>query len=176
MTGEHEIGLHPSFNTYLDKQQLKREFDNLLSTSEALGIRQDCWGGRQHYLRWRAPDTWQHWDDVGLNYDTTVGFADHVGFRAGTCREFPVFNVETRTALKLIERPLVVMEGTLLGAQYMNEDAEQALDWITRLADTCRRFDGNFTLLWHNSMLFTARLRALFEDAVSIVSSGQWTG
>ena len=93
----HEIGLHPSFNTYLDKQQLKREFDNLLSTSEALGIRQDCWGGRQHYLRWRAPDTWQHWDDVGLNYDTTVGFADHVGFRAGTCREFPVFNVETHS-------------------------------------------------------------------------------
>ena len=47
---------------------------------------------RQHYLRWRAPTTWQNWEDAGLDYDSTVGYADHVGFRAGTCYEYPIFN------------------------------------------------------------------------------------
>lgn len=163
----HEIGLHPSFNTFLDGEQIRREFSTLLRTCDELGIQQDSWGGRQHYLRWQAPDTWQHWENAGLTYDSTVGFADHVGFRAGTCREFPVFNLRTRSALNLIERPLIVMEGTLLNPRYMNVGAEEALQWIERLASTCRRYNGNFTLLWHNSMLTTPELKRLFRDAVA---------
>lgn len=164
----HEIGLHPSFNTYLDKHQLQREFAALLAACEEEGIRQDRWGGRQHYLRWQAPDTWRHWNDVGLSYDSTVGFADHVGFRCGTCREFPVFNLQTREMLDLIERPLIVMEGTLLAPQYMGLEDERALEWIERLSTTCKQYHGNFTLLWHNSMLATPELRRLFEEAVAI--------
>lgn len=163
----HEIGLHPSFDTFLDGEKIKREFSTLLRTCDDLGIQQDIWGGRQHYLRWQAPDTWQHWESAGLTYDSTVGFADHVGFRAGTCREFPVFNLRTRSALNLIERPLIVMEGTLLNPRYMNVGTEEAIGWIERLASICRRYNGNFTLLWHNSMLTTPELKWLFRDAIA---------
>lgn len=164
----HKIGLHPSYNTYLDPQQLQLEFSNLLRVAEREGIRQELWGGRQHYLRWRAPTTWRIWDDAGLDYDSTVGFADHVGFRCGTCREFPVFDLQGRKTLDLVERPLIVMEGTLLAAQYMNVSHAEALDWIERLSGICRRYRGNFTLLWHNSMLITPELKQLFKDALTI--------
>ena len=57
----HEIGLHPSYNTFEDVQQMKLEFHKLLAVLAEEGIEQARFGGRQHYLRWRAPTTWQNW-------------------------------------------------------------------------------------------------------------------
>ena len=37
------------------------------------GVRQDRWGGRQHYLQWANPTTWRNWDEAGLDYDCTLG-------------------------------------------------------------------------------------------------------
>jgi hypothetical protein len=100
--------------------------------------------------------SWQIWKDAGLDYDSTLGFADHVGFRCGTYHEFPVFNLSTRSPLRLRERPLVAMDTTLLAPQYMALRPEQAIEWIERLSSTCRRFGGTFSLLWHNTNLVQA--------------------
>lgn len=151
----HEIGLHPSYNSFKLPGQIAREHERLRAATEDLGISQPLWGGRQHYLRWEAPSTWQAWQDAGLHYDSTVGYADRPGFRAGTCYEYPVFNVKTREALDLIERPLVVMEGSLVGERYMNLDYPAALAHAVELRTRCMHFDGDFTLLWHNSHLLT---------------------
>ena len=94
----HEIGLHPSYRTYLSPQQIKREFRILRHEAELAGIRQEQWGGRQHFLRWKAPDTWQGWEEAGLQYDSTLGYSDRPGFRCGTCYEYPVFNLRTGMA------------------------------------------------------------------------------
>src|SRR5207244_9625638 len=79
----HEIGLHTSYNTYCDPAQTRREFEVLRHHCEAEGIRQAVWGGRQHYLRWKAPTTLQNWDDAGLDYDSSLTFAECAGFRCG---------------------------------------------------------------------------------------------
>src|SRR5690625_3232914 len=75
----HEIGLHPSYYSYRNPGQIAREHERLREATDRLGISQPAWGGRQHYLRWEAPTTWQAWHDAGLDYDSTVGFADHAG-------------------------------------------------------------------------------------------------
>jgi peptidoglycan/xylan/chitin deacetylase (PgdA/CDA1 family) len=105
----HEIGLHTSYNTYLDPAQTQKEFAILQRACAAEGIYQNTWGGRQHYLRWRTPTTFQNWDIAGLDYDSTLVFADRIGFRCGTCYEFPVFDLGQRVALTLRERPLVMV-------------------------------------------------------------------
>lgn len=151
----HEIGLHPSYDSSKLPGQISREFERLRTATEGLGISQDAWGGRQHFLRWEAPNTWQAWHDAGLDYDSTVGYADHSGFRAGTCYEYRVFNVRTRQALDLRERPLIAMEGSLVGERYMNLSYPAALDYALELRARCMHFDGDFTLLWHNSHLLT---------------------
>ncbi|MGC9098203.1 MAG: polysaccharide deacetylase family protein, partial [Dictyoglomus sp.] len=92
----HRIGLHASYNSYCDSQQIKREFEKLIMLAEKLSIKQDSYGGRQHYLRWKNPTTWQNWEDTGLNYDSTLSFADYAGFRTGVCYEYPVYNLVTR--------------------------------------------------------------------------------
>lgn len=160
----HELGFHPDLGTFRDAQLLAQEFGRLRQTSEALGISQERWGGRHHYLQWDASVTWQAWEDAGLAYDSSVGFADQVGFRCGTCYEFPVFNVHTRQRLQLRERPLIVMEATLLG--YMGLDCEEALEQALLLKRACKRFEGEFTLLWHNARLMQRRERELYRHVV----------
>lgn len=88
----HEIGLHPSYDTYLNSLKLKEEFHYLKKICNEEGIQQKNWGGRMHYLRWEHPTTLQAWEDAGLNYDTTLSYADRPGFRCGTCFEYPAFN------------------------------------------------------------------------------------
>jgi hypothetical protein len=162
----HEIGLHPSYNTFRDSEQIRRELNILLKAVETEGIVQQGWGGRQHYLRWEAPTTWQAWENAGLDYDATLGFANRIGFRCGVCYEYQVFNPRTRAVLRLRERPLVVMEDSALGKRYMGLAFEQAGREIGRLKERCKLFDGDFTLLWHNTELVDAHERELYRSIV----------
>jgi Family of unknown function (DUF7033) len=162
---DHEIGYHGGFETYRDAQRTKTEFQRLQETTVQLGIQRGIWGGRQHYLRWEVPVTWANWEAAGLAYDSSVTFADHVGFRAGTAHEYPVFHLSERRPLRLRERPLTVMDATLLTAMDLSPDA--AMQTTLDLAATCRRYEGTFTLLWHNSQLQSARNRAWYEQLVA---------
>ncbi len=164
----HEIGLHPSYDTWRDGARLRRELDELRATCDELGIEQERWGGRQHYLRWSNPDTWQNWSDAGLDYDSTLTFAGAPGFRCGICVPYPVFNVLTRTALPLIEMPLIVMEGSLL--DYQGLPLDEALASIAHMALRCREVDGDFTLLWHNHRLITGGEENLWRRALEVAA------
>lgn len=159
----HEIGLHPSYHTYLSGTRIKHQFDRLRNAAEKAHIMQENWGGRQHFLRWKAPDTWQFWEDAGLQYDSTLGYSDMPGFRCGVCYAYPVFNLVTRRPLKLIESPLIIMEQTLLEQVYGGMNTEQAFDAISRYRQQCAKYNGDFTMLWHNSYLVRSRHLTLFK-------------
>ena len=77
----HEIGLHPSYDTFQKPDRLKKEANRLKRICAEEGIEQAQWGGRMHYLRWEQPQTMRAWVDAGMNYDSTLGYADHAGFR-----------------------------------------------------------------------------------------------
>ncbi len=147
----HEVGLHPSYGTYLDGPALASEFQLLRRACEEEGIDQVAFGGRQHFLRWANPFTWRNWDDAGLSYDSTLGYPEASGFRSGTCYEYPVFDLQQRKALRLVERPLIAMEATAIN--YQGLALEEAAQEMRRLRELCRTFDGDFAFLWHNNRL-----------------------
>ncbi|MDH5676755.1 MAG: hypothetical protein OEZ06_31850 [Myxococcales bacterium] len=62
------------------------------------------------------------------------------------------------------ELTLVTTDAALPRA--MSLGLKQALTKIAKLAHTCRRFEGQFTLLWHNSSLSTRRERRTYEAAL----------
>ena len=62
------------------------------------------------------------------------------------------------------------MEVTLF--QYCRLGPEQALEEILRLAAVCRRFRGDFTLLWHNNHLIGAAERETYRRAVEAITGG----
>lgn len=163
----HEIGLHPSFNTYLDPQALMTEADKLRGAMAEEGIEQAGIGGRMHYLRWTQPITLRSWVQSGMAYDSTLSYADRAGFRCGTCHEYPAFDPVADEQLDLRIRPLIAMECTVLSDQYMAlVDAETAHKKLSQLKTACKHVGGHFTLLWHNSELRTPERKALYQSVV----------
>ncbi len=141
-----EVGLHGSYWSYDRKDIMKKEKANLGSV-----VVNSCYGCRQHYLRWRTPETWRAQEESGLQYDTTLAFADCTGFRCGYCLPFQPFDVLDNRKLNIWELPLIVMEGSLHDTQYEGLNSEEAYKKILSLAEKVQLVGGVFTLLWHNS-------------------------
>lgn len=157
----HELGLHGSYDTLRDMEATRTELERLKRVAGEEGAEQDAWGGRQHFLRWENPTTWRNYEEAGLAHDSTLTFAERAGFRAGTCFEYPVFDLVGRRPLGLRERPLIAMDASLV--RYAKLDDEEVLAEVDRLRDRCRRFDGEFVLLWHNDWLYSRRAKRLYE-------------
>lgn len=148
----HEIGLHPSYNSFQSPKVILQEADRLRNIMQKEGIVQNILGGRMHYLRWEHPTTLQAWNDAGMTYDTTLGYADMPGFRCGTCFEYPGFNPITQQYLKVRIRPLIVMESTIIADRYLGLGySTNSFEKFLSLKSACKAFNGTFTLLWHNS-------------------------
>jgi hypothetical protein len=167
-SGGHEIGLHGGYGSFTSATLIAEELDQVQSAARQAGVDQTRWGGRQHYLRWDNPNSWRAWRAAGLDYDSTVGHARRVGFRAGTCHPYEAFDVVERRPLGLVELPLIVMDAALF-AQYGS--AEDRLEATRRLARQCRIVGGTFTMLWHNTSFLSVReawYEELISDAVSV--------
>jgi hypothetical protein len=159
----HIIGIHPSYNAYNDFNQLKEEKKRLEEI-----VKQPITEGREHYLRFEVPTTWQIWEDNGLELDSTCGYAEKEGFRCGTGEAFSVFNILSRKQLRLKERPLIVMEDSFATAQ-PHITPEQMLEKVKTLIERTGR--GTFTLLWHNSNFATQKwekYRGLYEKIIKL--------
>lgn len=159
----HEIGLHPSYETYKSPEIIRAEAQRLRGICHAEGVNQPIWGGRMHYLRWAQPITMNAWQEAGMDYDSTLGYADLPGFRCGTCFEYPAFDPVQGQQLELRIRPLIAMECTITASRYMGLGlGERALEKFTALARACRSVNGRYALLWHNSELSTKAERELY--------------
>jgi hypothetical protein len=137
----HFIGFHPSYNSYNNKIQFKKELEFL---EKIVGHK--ITEGRQHYLRFEVPTTWQIWEDSGMKIDSTCAYADKEGFRCGTGNEFSVFNILTRKKLNLKERPLVYMDCTIFDYQNLTDSELNSL--INNISNNSTK-----TILWHNSYI-----------------------
>lgn len=156
-----EMGVHPGYQTFLSMEELSGEVKRCQTALQCERI-----GGRQHYLRWR-PETWTHWEQCGLAYDSTLGYADRVGFRAGTCVPYRPWLWRENRRAELIEIPLIMMDRTLTSAQYMGLSPNESLALLKTLMRRCGCVGGVLTLLWHNNCLgrpFSAYYPRIFAE------------
>ncbi len=164
-----EMGIHPSYGTFHSLEILRSEVHFLRELLEKESL-----GGRQDYLRW-SPQTWAHWDSLGLAYDASVGFADHVGFRAGTCFPYQPWLWTQQRKAELLEIPLIAMDSTMQG--YMKLSPQQTILIVRSLMDKCRGVGGVFTLAWHNTRILDDRHAAAYRtilDELRGVSTYDW--
>lgn len=138
----HIVGIHGAFRSYKSPDLFKEELQRLKKINNNIS------DGRQHYLRFSNPETWQMWEGNSLKRDSSMSFSYGGGFRSGTCFEYPVFNIETRQKLKLLEMPLIAMEVAIY-SKY--PDKEKYYENIIYLSNIVRKYKGNFVFLWHNS-------------------------
>ena len=140
----HFIGIHPTYDAYNNKKQFKKEKNEL-----EFNLNTKMTFGREHFLRFEVPTTWQIWEDCNMEWDSTLSFADREGFRCGICYEFSVYNILTRKKLNLKEKPLIVMETSFLYQD--NITPELIKERIVYLINKVKKHNGEFVLLWHNS-------------------------
>lgn len=159
----HEVGLHASYSSFRSAERIRFEFEALTQACRAVGFDQPAWGIRQHYLRFENPLTWRSQEQAGLDHDSTIGWPDRLGFRAGTHREYPVFDLLDRKQLRLRERPLLIMDGVLLTHA---RDLDDAASRAGILFAECRRYGGDAVLLFHNDTLGQTRLHGFYRDLV----------
>jgi len=164
----HEIGIHGHYDTYDNEEAFIKDVEKLRRVLEINRIYSKVFGGRQHYLRWKSPTTYYNYVDAELSYDSTLSYADVAGFRCGTCHEFQPFDFIKRKQLNIVERPLIAMECSVIDERYMNLGyTEKALEYFKKLKDECRKHNGNFVLLWHNSRLRDENEKRFYEQVLA---------
>src|SRR5690606_22808202 len=85
---------------------------------------------------------------LGFQVDSTLGFADHEGFRRGTCLPFQLYDLEAGEPLSIWEMPLAAMDSALFNRRGL--DVASAVRASKRLSAICRRHGGVFVGLWHS--------------------------
>lgn len=88
-----------------------------------------------------------------------MGFAQLVRFRAGTAHPYPAWSWRKRQPFKLMERPPVAMDGSLLSPAYIALSAEDAVERLGMVG-------GNFVVLWHNDILLSVTVRTLYRQVL----------
>jgi hypothetical protein len=138
------VGIHPSYHASDAPPLLQAEVDRLAAITD-----RPVRNSRQHFLRFRLPETYRNLRNAGITHDFTMGYADDVGWRAGTNQPYFWYDLEREEATGLTVHPFAAMEVTL--KNYLNLGPEAAKEGIIALANAVRPFGGDFMLLWHNS-------------------------
>ncbi|ABS56254.1 hypothetical protein Mboo_1737 [Methanoregula boonei 6A8] len=113
-------------------------------------------GNRTHWLLFDT-NSWKFLDAAGYVYDTTFGYNDDAGFRAGTLQAY-----RPRDVKNLLELPLHIQDLGLFGkfcwaptengwekTPCLHLDEPTARAWCDRIFAYARTYGGAVTVLWH---------------------------
>lgn len=160
-----EMGVHPGYETFGARTDLAGEVDRL-----RCALRLNSLGGRQHYLRW-SQQTWLDWEACGLSYDSSLGYAEHFGFRAGTAYPYRPWSLQENREVDLIEVPLILMDCTPV--KYMQLCRAEMLDRVKAIIQRTAQTGGVFTLLWHNTPLLDRDYDGWYESILDMLSAAK---
>ncbi len=143
IAGGAEVALHGSYRAADDETLLGAEKRELEALAGAVA------GQRFHYLRADPVRNLAWLERLGFRYDTTLGFPDAPGFRAGIAQPFRPWDLEADRPLELFEIPLAAMDATLVEDRYLGLSAKAAEPRLLALLDYAAEHGGGFSLLWH---------------------------
>ena len=90
---------------------------------------------------------------AGVDYDSTMGYNEAVGYRAGTNQAYKPLQ-----ASRLLELPLHVMDTALFYPGRLNLSPGQARSRVREIVDNAVRFGGSVTVNWHDRSIAPERL------------------
>jgi hypothetical protein len=140
---KYAVGVHPSYRSnqaiYFIKEE-KARLEKMIGMSVSKS--------RQHFLKLRFPETYRRLLEVGITDDYSMGYADDIGFRAGTAMPFPWYDIENESITHLIIHSFQVMDVTL--KDYLKLTPDEAINNIHQIKEVIKAVGGTFTTLWHN--------------------------
>jgi len=146
MASQVQVGIHPSYFSYLNEVIVKQERGRLEYITK-----KPVFHSRQHFLKLRFPATFQLLSNISIKHDYSLGFADDIGFRLGTARPVPFYNLLTDEITDVMLHPFMYMDGTL--NQYLKLNPDQAKVEVALLANQVKEHGGDFMCIWHNDTI-----------------------
>jgi len=159
-----EVGLH-GIDAWIDSASACKEIEEIrrLTGNTELGV-------RMHWLYYdqQSPIALEQ---AGATYDSTIGYRETVGYRAGTTQAYKPFEAQ-----HLLELPLHVMDTALFYPAYMGLSQREAAILLSRMIDKTVQFGGCITINWHDRSLSPERLwDASYRDLVQeLKDRGAW--
>ncbi len=140
------VGLHPSYKSNSYEYHIREEKERL---EQIIGEKVSA--TRQHFLKLKISTTYPILNALGFTDDYSMGYADQVGFRAGTARPHRWFNLNNNQITDLVIHPFAYMDGTL--NEYMGLSIDESKNVIWKLYSEVLRFGGDFVFIWHNETI-----------------------
>jgi hypothetical protein len=159
-----EVGLH-GIDAWVDSSEGREELDEIRRLTGAVAI-----GARMHWLYYdqQSPATLEK---AGAAYDSTIGYNETVGYRAGTTQAYKPLE-----ARRLLELPLHVMDTALFYPAYLALSPREARMLVGRMADNAVELGGCLTINWHDRSIAPERLwDEHYGDLIAALKSrGAW--
>jgi peptidoglycan/xylan/chitin deacetylase (PgdA/CDA1 family) len=159
-----EVGLH-GIDAWLDRSKGCEEIEQIRSLTGLSEI-----GVRMHWLYYNdySPATLEK---AGAAYDSTIGYNETVGYRAGTTQAYKPLKAD-----RLLELPMHAMDTALFFPSHQALSPKEASARLKQLADNAAQFGGCLTINWHDRSLAPERswggcYRDLIQD---LKSRGAW--
>lgn len=133
-----ENGLHKSLTT----RTLKSEWDEMKAHYPS------AFGHRYHFLKFNWHQACNAIVDAGITFDTSLGFAETIGFRNSYGLPYRPFDPSTGNTFHFVELPLAIMDRTI--QQYMKLPVEEAARQVIGFLED-NKSNAVFSILWHNA-------------------------
>lgn len=153
----HEVGLH-GIDAWIDSSTGSEELQEIRRLTGVSEI-----GVRMHWLFFdqHSPSLLE---EAGAAYDSTSGYNETVGYRAGTTQVYRPFN-----SIQLLELPMHIMDTALFYPTHLGLAPKQANAILRQMAENAALFGGVLTINWHDrsvapERLWTESYRALLTD------------
>jgi hypothetical protein len=150
-----EVGLH-GIDAWMDSSKGRQELDEIRRMTGMSEV-----GVRMHWLYYdrQSPATLEA---AGAVYDSTVGYNETVGYRAGTTQVYTPLD-----ANQLLELPLHIMDTALFYPSHLALSESQAKKLLAPMLDNAVRLGGTLTINWHDRSLAPERLwGAFYSDLI----------
>jgi hypothetical protein len=146
LTRRGEVATH-GIDGWRDTREGKREREQIQAVTQSSEV-----GVRMHWLFFDSESP-RKLDEAGFFYDSTVGYNETVGYRAGTTQGFRPFGTKC-----LLELPLHIMDTALFYPSHLHLSAEQAMIRVDGMVNDMRQFGGALVVNWHDRSIAPERL------------------
>lgn len=138
-----EIGLHASYNAFLDSNRLQGEKDKLEkhSTLKILGLRHHFW-----HIGRNIETALEHHECCEFEYDTSIAFNDELGFRRGIAFPYYPWSDSESKPIKVIQLPVFCMDGNLF---YKPITKDYAFERLSTHIQIIKKYEGLGVIDWH---------------------------
>lgn len=162
--GGCEIGLH-GIDAWCDAVKGRAELDEIRRVAGRSEI-----GARMHWL-YSDENTPAALEEAGIDYDSTVGYNETIGYRAGTGQVYKPLG-----ANHLLELPLHIMDTALFYPCHLNLSPEEAWELVGQVVENAIELGGCVTVNWHDRSVAPERLWGDFyaEMVRQFSARGAW--